>query len=80
MIKDHTNLLQSDSVENMYEINHLLMIKEEVIKNNTTIRQLKDHSVYILNDVKYILHGKPLEMFVGYNKKWIKSWQSSVID
>ena len=62
MTRCHTTSLQSDNVEDIYEINNSLLIEAELTINNKTIVQLKDYSVYLLNDARYILQDK----YIGY--------------
>ena len=65
----NTSLLQNDNVENIGEINNSLMIKAVVTKHILKIGQLKDDSVYLLNDTTYILQDKPLENFISDDNK-----------
>ena len=58
MTRDHTTSLQSDNVEDIGEINNALLIESKLTRK--TVGQLKDDSVYLLNDAKYILQGRPL--------------------
>ena len=41
-------------------MNHLLMIKVDVIKNKESVGQFKDDSVFLLNDVESNLRDKPI--------------------
>ena len=61
MTREHTNSLLSGNVKYSYEINHSLMIKRDVTKNKESIEQLKDDSVFLLNDVESTLNDKPIE-------------------
>ena len=58
--RDQSTSLQSDNVEDICEINNSLLIEAGVTKKNKKIVQLKDDSVYLLNDAKYILQEKPI--------------------
>ena len=58
---DHTDSLLSGNVEYLDENETLLMIEADVTKNTT--RKLKDDFVFLLNDVKSILHGKPIKIY-----------------
>ena len=56
---DHSNSLQSDNVEDIVKINNFLMIELELTINNKTIRRLKYHSVYLLNNAKHSMQNIP---------------------
>ena len=48
------------------------MIESDLTKNNKTIGQLKDDSVYLLNYVKHVMQDRPNENFVDDDNKKYK--------
>ena len=69
LTRDHTTSPQYDNLGDICDIENSLIIEVEVTKYNKKIGQLKDDSVYLLNDAKHIFQERPLEKLVdNYNK------------
>ena len=60
--------LQTDNVEDLYDINYLIIIEAGVTKTEK-IGQLKDDHVYLLNDMKYYFQDQLLENVMDDDNK-----------